>query len=141
MLQEKLHEFRKTIGTRLILENATDWTGNRNEHLLDLFERHSAGLSRAPQLRPRCVLNMRTALGRNSMSPGAPYHAYYQEVATRVNQESRRPLRRPVVTTSYECDLAVVGSRGFSICTVCCHALIRGEFWEDGRVTGCGAHV
>ena len=75
------------MGTRLILESATDWTGNRNEHLLDLFERHSASLSRAPQLLPRCVLNMRTALGRNSMSPGAPYHAYRPEVATRVNQE------------------------------------------------------
>lgn len=66
------HEFRKTIGKRLILGSATYWTGNRNEHLLDLFERHSAGLSQAPQLLPRCVLNMRIALGRNSMSPGAP---------------------------------------------------------------------
>ena len=87
MLRKVAQKCRKTIGTRLILESATDWTGNRNEHLLDLFERHFAGLSRAPQLLPRCVLNMRTALGRNNMSPGAPYHAYRPEVATRVNQE------------------------------------------------------
>ena len=46
-----------------------------------------------------------------------------------------------MLTTSYWCDLAVVGSPGFPISSVLSRTYQRSSCGRRGRVTGCGAHV